>query len=106
MVNSGHAGTRALRGEGRFEFGHLVIDQDGTAIGLVDPGHDFDQRRFTGTILTQQRVYFASPYIELHILECFDARKGFADTAQLNDWWHETDLQKRGVPLPPERHPY
>ena len=44
-------------------------NSDFAGVGLVDAGQDFDQRRFAGAVLAQQRVDLAAADVEIDVIE-------------------------------------
>ena len=44
---------------GRAEARRAAVDQDLAAVGLIDAGHDLDQRRLAGAVLAEQRMDLA-----------------------------------------------
>src|SRR5687767_11804819 len=58
---------------------------DLAAVARIGPGHHFDQRRFTGTILAHQRMHLAAVERESNIIERYDTRKNFPDAFHLKD---------------------
>ena len=60
------------------EMNFLSIQIHVTFFSCVDTGDDLDESRFAGTVLSHQRVDFASAQLELHIVECLDARENLS----------------------------
>ena len=54
------------------------IQNEGTASDTVDAGQHVGQRRFTETILSDQRVNLAFIDIKRHILNCLRDTEGLA----------------------------
>ena len=61
--------ARAARVVGRGKVNLFPVDKDRADVGLVDAGHDLDQRRFAGAVLSEQRMDLARAHVER------DARK-------------------------------
>ena len=57
-------------------------------VGRMHAGHDLDQGRFAGAVLAQQRMHFARPHIETHILQHADADEGFGDARECDERRH------------------
>ena len=53
----------------------LAVNPDLTLLRVVDAAQNLDQRRFSCAVFTQQRVDFARFELEVHLLQCLDARK-------------------------------
>ena len=63
----------------------LAGEEDLAAVGLVDAGHDLDQRRFAGAVLAEQRVDLARIERERHVLERLGRVEALGDVAHLEN---------------------
>ena len=52
--------TKSLRVLGGTDTDRAAVDQDLAGIWLLDAGHDLDQRRFAGAVLTEEGVKLAA----------------------------------------------
>ena len=71
----------AMRG-GRVGDERLAVHGDRAGIGRVEPGHQLDQRGFSGSVLSEQRGDFAGADIKVHIVERQHAGEGFGEAAR------------------------
>src|SRR5215831_6820342 len=62
-----------------------AVDADFAGIGLIEPGHDLDQRALACPVGAEQGVHFATPHVEIHIVKRQDARECLAQSAQFED---------------------
>ncbi|MNP56574.1 hypothetical protein D3C76_1513090 [compost metagenome] len=53
-----------------------------TGIGFIDAGDDFNQRRFTATVLPGQTVNFSGNQRQVDVIQRFHTVEGFADLTQ------------------------
>src|SRR6202453_4823330 len=60
-----------------------AVDQDSPAIGRKHARYDFDQRRFAGAVLAEQRVDLASRHRKRYVVERADARERVLEIAHL-----------------------
>jgi hypothetical protein len=56
------------------------------AVGLIDSGHDLDERRFAGSVFTQQRMYLAGSERQRHRLQRLGGAEPLGDIAHFEDW--------------------
>ena len=66
------------------------VDQDATAVGLMDAAEDLDERTLPGAILTCERMNAPGVQIEIDIAQHLDGPEPLADRAQLNERSHAT----------------
>ena len=58
----------------------LFAAQDQFAfVRFVDPVQNLHQRRFPGSVFTDQDMHFSFPQSHIDFLKCFDTREEFAD---------------------------
>ena len=67
--------ARAARVVGRGKIDLRPVDENRADVRLVDPGHDLDQGRFAGAVLSEQRMDFARTHVERHARERAHAGK-------------------------------
>src|SRR5207237_1302150 len=70
---------------GRPDSDRGAVQVDLTSVRLVDAGEDFDQRRFAGTVFTDQRSDLSAVKVELRVSECSGPTKGFGNVAETED---------------------
>ena len=64
-------------------------------MAAMRPGDDFDERRFAGAVLPEQRVDFASAQIKGNPLECANGLKRLCNLAKLEERrgsWHLVEI--------------
>ncbi len=69
----GFDGSRVAEGQ------RVTVQRHAAAVGLIDAGEDFDQRRFTGAVLANQAMNFPWAQAQGDRIERGDAGKTFAD---------------------------
>ena len=74
MHGADRGGERLTRGS---ELRRQAVKHEPPGIGLIDPGHDLDERGLSRAVFAHQRMDLASPYLERHIIERPDAREVF-----------------------------
>ena len=74
LEDAGDAGR--VGGGGRCKANCLPVEQHAALVGRDDAGHDFDQRRFPGTVLAQHRMDAAD----------FDRQVGVLQRAHATAW--------------------
>ena len=47
-----------------------TLELDVAAVGRVDAGENFDQRRLAGAVLAEKRMDLAASHIEIDAIEC------------------------------------
>lgn len=55
------------------------IEQDLPAVRRINAGNDLHQCGFSGAVFADQRMNAAAAKLELHAVQCLDARKGLCD---------------------------
>ena len=63
----------------RCKFRWRAVYGDLAFIGLVEPGHDLDQRRLARTVLSEQRMHFAGTDIEAYVLDDLEPGERLGD---------------------------
>ena len=81
LIDRRHAGAARIVRRGKLDL--RPVDQNRTSVGLIDAGHDLDQRRFARAVLAEQRVDLARADVERNARERAHAGKRFLDLAHL-----------------------
>ena len=83
LINRGDASALGVlwTGEARFS----ATDQNGAAVGLVDPGNDLDERRFAGPVLSEEGMDLPRADFERHARQRSHARKCLLDIAHFEE---------------------
>jgi len=74
---------------GVLEFDRSALDEDPSAVGVINAGHDFDRGRFSGAVLADQGRDLARVQRETHVLQRLDAHERLTNAVQ---------RQRRGSP--------
>ncbi len=61
----------------------LAVQQDLTGIERLHPGHDLDERRFSGPIFTEQGMHLARPELQRYPRQRLGRAEPFRDGAHL-----------------------
>ncbi|CCK16005.1 conserved hypothetical protein [Cronobacter universalis NCTC 9529] len=64
----------------------LAAEINGAAVGLVNAGERFNQRRFTGAVFAEQRHDLPAPQAEIDLVEGLYAGKRFAQAFRSQDF--------------------
>ena len=67
--------ARFMRGGG-IRAQKLTTNIDLATVGRVEPGHQLDERGFSGTVFTDERVDFARTHFKRDLVERKHPRKG------------------------------
>ncbi len=67
-----------------FEFYRVVINEQRSAFGAIEAGHDVHQGRLSGSVFAQQGMNFAPPGSEVSVGQGLETVEGLADAAQLD----------------------
>ena len=76
--------TRLQRIDGRKKSHFFSVDGDASRIGLDDASEDIHQRRFSGAVFSEQRVYFTCVYGKRYAVENGGFTERFADIPHFN----------------------
>ena len=87
------ADARQLRVPGTREPGRCALEAQLARIGLVDPGHDLDERRLACAVLAHERMHLAGMQVHRHVVEGEDAPEALADPLDL-------EHRRRWQPVP------
>ena len=60
--------------------------EDLPLFGLINTGHDFDQRGFPRAVFADEGGHFAGPEIKLHVLKGAHTGKNLGDPLQRQQW--------------------
>ena len=83
LIDDAHAqGPRGLR---ITKLDRSAVDADFAGVGPVEPGHDLDQRALARAVGAEQGMHFATPHVEVYIVERHDAWECLAQAAQFED---------------------
>ncbi len=75
-MNSGNAG---LVGSGRISIQVPSVDENLPSIRLVESRHYLDERRFAGSVFTEQGIDLTRSYLEVNIVKGNDTREEFGN---------------------------
>jgi len=53
----------------------FALDKNRTAVGRINAAEYFYERRFSGTVFSEQCVNFSGTYIKIYIIKRFNSRK-------------------------------
>ncbi len=74
-----------LRFEGARHAHHAAVDKDLSGVGLLDAGHDLDERRFPRAVLPEKRVDLAGVKCQGNVVERLDRAEALRDAPDLED---------------------
>ena len=89
LMNSSNAGSV---GSGRISIQVLSVDANLASIRFVESRHYLDERRFAGSIFTEQGIDLTRPYLEVNVVQGNDTRKELG-----NAFGDEHGLDRRTV---------
>ena len=76
-----------------------AADVDGPAIefeiafiGSVKARENLHQSRFAGAVFADDRQHFAGLDVQINLLQCLHAGKGFEDAGSAKERWHDTGI--------------
>jgi hypothetical protein len=85
LMDRGDAGCMGI--SRRREFDLPAFHRNLAFVGLVETGHNLDQRRFAGAILAKERMHLACAHIEAYILQDLEPGKRLGDMRKGNCRW-------------------
>ncbi len=80
-----HGGNAGVVGFARRGEAHrLAAKLNLSFVRAVQARHDFDQRRFTGAILAEERVNFSGAHVEVDIVQHLQSGEGLGYSSERN----------------------